>query len=230
MLGLPGLWGALTELEHAVRTGKPSIEVIEPGGFWAYLASRPDDARVFGQAMTAKAQADIAAVLAVYDFTKSRTIADIGGGRGHLLHAVLETARDTRGVLFDLPRVIQSLDLRHARLTPKAGDFFTDALPVADCYVLMEVIHDWPDAECVAILKAVRKAAPSPVKVLIIECILDEAQPDPRAHTLDIIMLTVPGGRERTPRQLGVLLEHAGFHLERVVPTPGPISIVEARG
>jgi hypothetical protein len=230
MLGLPGLWGALTELEHSVRTGKPSIEVIQPGGFWAYLEARPEDARVFGEAMTAKAQADIAAAVAAYDFTAFKTIADIGGGRGHLLRAVVDVAPDAHGVLFDLPRVIKSLDLRHERLTLVGGDFFNDPLPVADCYVLMEVIHDWPDAECVAILSAVRKAAPAGARVLIIECVLDEARPDPRAHTLDIIMLTVPGGRERTPRQLQVLLEQAGFELERVIPTSGPISVVEARG
>jgi hypothetical protein len=228
MMGLPGLWGPLTELEHSVRTGAPSIEKIDPGGFWAYLQNRTDDARIFGQAMTAKANADIAAVLTVYDFSRFTTIADIGGGRGHLLHAVLDAARQSHGILFDLPRVIETLDFDHERLTPQPGDFFKDSLPAADAYVLMEVIHDWPDAECVAILRAIRRAAPAHAKVLIIECVINEERPDPRAHTLDIIMLTVPGGRERTPRQLGGLLEQAGFRLDKVIPTPGAISIVEA--
>src|SRR5688500_11683900 len=94
--------------------------------------------------MTAKAAADIAAILDAYDFSRFGTIADIGGGRGHLLRTVLDAVPSAKGVLFDLPEVINSLDFEHERLTPQAGDFFVDQLPAADPYLLMEVIHDWP--------------------------------------------------------------------------------------
>ena len=145
--------------------------------------------------MTAKASADISAVLGAYDFGCFDTVADIGGGRRHLLAAVLDAAPSAQGILFDLPQVINSLTIKHNRLTPLAGDFFADPLPQADAYLLMEVLHDWTDDKCRAILRAIRQAAPSGAKVLVIENVLSDDQPDPRGHILDIIMLANTGGR-----------------------------------
>jgi O-methyltransferase domain len=178
--------------------------------------------------MTAKAGADVAAVLAAYDFGRFRTIADVGGGRGHLLRAVLDAVPTAEGVLFDLPGEIGALDVVHERLTPQAGDFFVDPLPAADAYVLMEVLHDWADAECVAILRAIRRAAPPGATLLVVESVLADERPDPRAQTLDVIMLTVPGGRERTASQFRDLFERAGLRHRGVVETTGPLGIVEA--
>jgi C-methyltransferase len=222
-------WSSLTELEHSVRTGRPGIEALEPQGVWAYLQERPTEAAVFGRAMTAKAGAEVAAVLEVYDFGRFETVADVGGGRGHLLRAVLEAAPETAGILFDLPAVVDALDVAHPRLTPVAGDFFVDVLPAADAYVLMEVLHDWADEECVAILSAIRRAAPPGATLLVIEGVLGPDGPDARAATLDVVMLAVTGGRERTAAELDALLGKAGFALERVVPTTSPMRIVEAR-
>ncbi|MBA3428266.1 MAG: hypothetical protein H0U07_06805 [Actinobacteria bacterium] len=95
MFGLPAVWGSLTALEHSVRTSAPAVQTIEPAGFWAYLQERPEEAAVFGRAMTAKAGADIAAVVGAHDFSRFETIADIGGGRGHLLRAVLAYRQPT---------------------------------------------------------------------------------------------------------------------------------------
>ncbi|HET9116640.1 MAG TPA: methyltransferase [Pseudonocardiaceae bacterium] len=229
MMGLPLIWSSLTELAHAVRNGSPGLEILEPEGPWAYLRAHPGEAEIFGRAMTAKAGAEIAAVLDVYDFGELRTIADIGGGRGHLLCAVLGATPESHGILFDLPEVIDSLDLGHERMTATAGDFFVDPLPVADAYVLMEVLHDWADEECVAILRAIRRAAPAGSRLLIIEGVIPEEQPDPRASVLDIVMLTVTGGRERTTNEFSALFERAGFCLDKVVGTASPIRIVEAR-
>jgi hypothetical protein len=195
---------------------------------WPYLQEHPGEAEVFGQAMTAKAAADTAAILAAYDFARFSTIADIGGGRGHLLRAVLDGVPGAGGVLFDLPQVIGSLDVHHDRLTPQAGDFFVDPLPAADAYVLMEVIHDWGDAECVAILDAIRRAAPSGATVLVIEDVMPDDRLDVRSQTLDVIMLAVTGGRERTVSQLGELFDRAGLRLAGVTETAGAMRIVEA--
>jgi hypothetical protein len=137
--------------------------------------------------MTAKAGAEVAAVLDVYDFRELRTIADIGGGRGHLLRAVLDTAPESHGILFELPEVIESLNVAHERMTATAGDFFVDPLPVADAYVLMEVLYDWADEECVGILRAVRRAAHDGSRLLIIEGVIPDGEADPRASVLDII-------------------------------------------
>jgi len=113
------------------------------------------------------------------------------------------------------------------RLTGRPGDFFVDPLPSADAYILMEVIHDWPDAEAAAILEAVRRAASPGARVLIIENVLVDVGADPRGHTLDVIMLTVTGGRERTGNELGELLMGAGFAPSAVIDTSGPLRIVE---
>ena len=211
-----------------MRTGRPGLEVLEPKGMWSYLQDRPAEADVFSRAMTAKAGADVAAVLAAYDFRRFETVADVGGGRGHLLRAVLDAVPDAAGILFELPEVVDALDVQDARLTAVAGDFFVDALPAADAYVLMDVLHDWADDECVAILSAIRRAARAGATVLVIENVLGEDRPDPRAGTLDVVMLAVTGGRERSPAELGALFERAGFALRRVVPTAGPVQVVEA--
>lgn len=230
MMGLPLMGGTFARLEHAVRTGSPAVETVDPRGFWTYLEEHPDEGQIFGQAMTSMAAGDIASVLDAYEFGRFGTIADIGGGRGHLLRAILDTAPASHGVLFDLPEVIGSLDLEHKRLTAQAGDFFHDGLPAADAYVLMEVLHDWTDTECVAILTAVRRAAAPGATVLVVENVLpDEKGADRRGQTLDVIMLAVTGGRERTPSQFTKLFRHAGFRQEAVIETAGPLRIVEGR-
>jgi hypothetical protein len=141
---------------------------------------------------------------------------------------VLDAAPSARGVLFDLPRVIAALDVEHERLTPRAGDFFADPLPAADAYVLMEIMHDWPDEECVAILGAIRRAADPGATLLVVENILRDDEPDPPGRTLDIVMLAITGGRERTPRQLHALFDRAGFAPGPVVDTAGPLRIAQA--
>ena len=228
MMGLPGFVAMFDCLEHSVRTGKPAADLVDPNGLWAYLQRHPGEAEVFGQAMTAKAAADIAAVLGAYDFGRFRTVADIGGGRGHLLRAVLDAVPNAQGILFDLPDVIERLDIDMERLTPHAGDFFVDPLPAADAYILMEVIHDWPDAEAAAILSAIRRAASPSARVLIIENVLADGVADPRGRTLDIVMLAVTGGRERTASQFARLLDSADFRGTTVIETSGPLRIVEA--
>lgn len=228
MMNLPGMAATFAHLDHAVRTGAPAVEKVHPGGFWGYLQERPDEAVIFGQAMQARAMADIAAILGAYDFARLSTIADIGGGRGHLLRAVLEAAPAAHGVLFDLPDVVAALDFEHERFTAQGGDFFADPLPEADAYVLMEVLHDWADPECLSILGAIRRAAQPGATVLVIENVLVEDRPDPRGRTLDIVMLAVTGGRERTVSQLSALLQPVGFTAGRIIETAGPMSIVEA--
>lgn len=228
MMGLPIFAATFDRLEHSARTGAPAIGTVEPKGLWAYLQDHPDEARTFNHAMTAKAAADIGAVLHAYDFSCFTTIADIGGGRGHLLRAILEAVPTARGVLFDRPQVIEALDFSHDRLTPEAGDFLVGHLPPADAYVLMDVIHDWPDAECLAILHAIRAAADKGAKTLVIETLLPEEGADAWGQTLDIIMLAMAGGRQRTAGRLSELLTSCGFGDPTVIPTEGRLRIVEA--
>jgi C-methyltransferase len=224
---LPVVWGALAALDRSARTGTPGAQAMHPDGFFVYLSEHPEEAEIFGHAMAAKARADIADILAAFDFSRFRTIADIGGGRGHLLQAVLESAPHAQGVLFDLPEVIHTFEIHSERITTRAGDFFVDPLPEADAYLLMEVIHDWADPEASAIVGAIRRACKSGATVLILEHIAPETGVDPVSQTLDVLMLAVTGGRERTATQLGHLLEKNGFRQIGVTTTAGAIAIVE---
>jgi hypothetical protein len=228
MFNQPVFHKASAALEHSVRTGAPSVETFEPRGAWAYLHDHPEEAEIFNQAMTAKAAGDTSAVLNAYDFTRFATIADIGGGRGHLLRAVLDAAPSARGVLFDLPDVIAMADVEHPRLTAQPGDFFSDSLPAADAYILMEVLHDWSDRDAIEILSAVRTAARPGATLLVIEGLLPEEGADPAALTMDVMMLFMAGGRERTPNQFSALFNEAGFKLVRVVETGSRMRIAEA--
>ncbi len=227
MMGLPVVLRSFDDLAHSVRTGRPSIELSDPGGLWGYLTGAPEERAVFGRAMTARAAGDTAAVLATHDFSACARIVDVGGGRGHLLHAVLESAPRARGILFDLPEVVEAGGPAHPRLVRQAGDFFVDPLPAADTYLVMDVLHDWADAEATAILAAIRRAASDDATVLVIEGILPEHL-DPGRLTIDVIMLTVTGGRERTASELQDLLDAAGWQLTRVIDTPGRLRIAEA--
>ena len=227
MMNLRFVNEAFTHLEHSVQTGERAANIVDPRGFFAHLADHPDQARIFGEAMLAKAAADIPAVLEAYDFRRFGTIADIGGGLGHLLRAILERAPQSNGILFDLPEVIGSLPRATDRLTPVAGDFFRDALPSADAYILMEVLHDWPDQDCVRILSAIRRAATPGATVAVIEGIVADAGDDPRVNTLDVVMLAITGGRERSEAALETLFVASGFKLNAVVQTAGPMKVVE---
>jgi hypothetical protein len=229
MLGLPINLEAYRLFGDTLRTGRPAIEQVQPNGVFAYLADRPDETRIFGEAMTAKAHAQVAGVLGAYDFSPFECIADVGGGRGHLLQAVLGRAPSARGVLFDLPQVIDdAAELASERLSLRAGDFFRDRLPSCDAYMLMDIIHDWDDEKSEAILRAVRAAAPDHATLLLLETIVpDEAGPH-WAKTLDVLMLAVTGGLQRTAQEYESLLAASGFHMKRVIDTPTGISIVEA--
>ncbi len=229
MIGLPINWAIYGALDHTLRTGLPAADRVFPAGVWAYYAEHPEDAAIFNAAMAAKAHGQVAGVIGAYDFSSFERVGDIGGGRGHLLQAILACAPAAKGVLFDLPHVIaEAAELASERLSLQAGDFFHDALPNCDAYVLMEIIHDWGDEEAVAILKAIRRAAPSHARLLVIEQMVPD---DPGPHwskMVDIHMLTLIGGRQRTQQEYAALFERAGFCFEREIDTGADISILEA--
>ena len=229
MFGLSPFWATFGEMEQSVRTGLPAGEKVTPGGLWAYLAQHSEASAIFNATMVTKAQTQIAGVLAAYDFSGFKVIGDIGGGRGHLLSALLERVPTARGVLFDLPHVVgDEAGATSPRLTRQAGDFFKDKLPVCDVYVVMEVIHDWNDAQSVSILKAIRQAAPSHAKLLLIEEMVPDDPGPAWSKILDIHMLALIGGKQRTRREYEALFDAAGFSFTREIDTGTGISILEA--
>src|SRR5262249_26581058 len=144
--------------DHSLRTGESAFAKHHPEGVFGYLAKHPEESCIFDAAMTSKSHRDIAAILPAYDFSQFATVADIAGGRGHLLRAILKTSPNTQGILFDQPHVVAAVEPELGeKLRTVGGDFFAEGMPEADAYLLMNVIHDWPDAESIKILSAIRR-------------------------------------------------------------------------
>jgi len=226
---MPVFWEPFAKISHSLATGEPGLERIHPEGFFAYLAAHPDKARLFDDAMTGKARGQVAGVVASYDFSRFGTIADIGGGRGHLLQAVLSAAPKAKGVLFDLSHVTEAAKgIASERIKLQAGDFFKDAMPVADAYLIMQVIHDWDDADATKILSGIRRAAPANAKLLLIELLISERPEREWAKEVDLFMLVFLHSRERTRAEYQQLLAGAGFRLDRVIDIGQGTAILEA--
>jgi hypothetical protein len=175
--------------------------------------------------------AEPAAVAAAYDFSKFERIVDVGGASGNMLAAIFNQHAGPKGVLFDLPHVTGHATALRAlgdRISIESGSFFEGVPAGGDVYLLSHIIHDWSEEECVTILSNCRKAMKPGGRVLIIEMVLrSDTAPDP-GKVLDMIMLTVVGGQERTTEEYKALLAKAGLRLERVIPTASEVSIVEA--
>lgn len=229
MMGLDFHWDVFRELGHSLKTGASAADKAIPGGLFEHLRMHPEDGRIFNEAMVGKSFGQIGPLLGAYDFTRFKTIGDIGGGVGHLLSAILKTAPAATGVLFDLPEVIaQAKSTPNPRVSYVAGDFFKDAIPPCDLYVMMTVIHDWSDTDSIAILKNVRAQAPAGARLLLAEAIIDESARGSFPIDLDIEMLVFASGRERTEGQWHGLLKEAGFKLVQAVPLAGITGLVEA--
>lgn len=225
MIGQPGSWDAMTHLVASVRTGLPAPFLVEAGGTFGYLQQHPDQLHTFDQAMIAKTHADIAEILGGVDFGPYSTIVDVGGGRGHLLRAIVESTGG-HGTLFDLPHVVAEVD--DPSITGHGGDFFADPLPTGDLSILMQVLHDWNDTDVARILAAVAAANEPGSTLMVFEWILPEQPTDDSVNLLDIWMLAVTGGRERTAGEFTTLLEAAGYDVLDIRPLTA-LHVIEAR-
>jgi hypothetical protein len=232
----------------SLRTGEPAVASVLGKPIFEHLAANAALSRSFNAAMSEFSEAVATGVLASYDFSGIDVLADIGGGLGAVLAAILRAHPAMRGVLFELPQVAAGAGAALARAavadraTVVAGDFFApDApLPHADAYVMKHIIHDWDDARATAILCAVRGAMQPPLaskRVLLLERVVPPADAhadveDEAARftrVIDMEMLVVAGGRERSEAQFADLLRGAGLRLCRVVPTRTQLSVIEAR-
>jgi len=221
MMGMKEHWAAYGELEHSVRTGEAAMPRIVASGMFDFFASHPQQSRLFDEAMTAKSLATLSEVVRSCDLCGARLIADVGGGRGHLLQAVLAATPEAKGVLCELPHVISTLaGMASERLRLLPLDFFKDPLPACDAYLLMSVLHDWGDAQALSILQGVRRAAPRHARLLVIELTIPDTPGPHLAKAVDIEMLVMAsGGRERSRSEFARLYEGAGFRVEKVIPT-----------
>ena len=230
----PAMSRAFDEFEYSLATGKPAVDKVLGMGFFDYLAQHPDEAAQFSESMVGIHGGEPPAVAAAYDFSSCGTIVDIGGATGNMLAHILTRYPQPRGVLFDRAHVVSeasALLRAHGvadRVTIKEGNFFESVPEGGDAYILSHIIHDWTEAQCQTILSNCRKAMTKGAKLLIVEFVLPEGNTPHFGKLADMIMLTIPGGEERTANEYQTLLDAAGFTLTRVVPTASDVSIVEA--
>lgn len=231
MLGADFFWKPIGALEETVRTGEPSFENLYGAPFFDYLAGHPEDATVFNAAMSSS-PGYLAAVVGAYSFAKFERIVDVGGGRGNLLAAILTANPRLRGVLYDLPAVVAGASVltqepisRRCEIT--GGDFFQEVPTGADAYILKGVIHDWDDEAAVKILKHCRRAIRPDGTLLLVENVLIPFA-EPAGALMDMLMMVLTSGRERTEPEFRLLLQEAGFSMLQVIRAPG-VSIIESR-
>lgn len=230
-------WAALPHLEQTVRTGAAWSHGGREG--FTAMAHRPQEAAVLNRSMVEQTLQVATSIVQAYDFSRFRTVIDVGGGYGALLSVALEAYPHLQGASADLaymePEATAFLRGRglgeRARFIPT--DFFDSVPPGADAYLLKYIIHDWSDVDAAEILRNTREAAGSRGAVLLIERIIPERITQEPEHAGvvcgDINMMVATGGLERTQEEYRRLLESAGLELTRIIPTASTFSVLEAR-
>ncbi len=220
-------YAAAAGLLEATRHGGTPFEIVHGTTFFGHLDAHPAESASFQASMADRAAREAAAVVSAYDFGRFADLVDVGGGTGVLLAAIREAAPGLDAVLFDRPEVVAG-----SALPAVGGDFFIEVPAGAQAYLLSRVIHDWSDRDAVAILTTCRRAMSPDGVLLLVEAVLPErAAADPAAIRMDLHMLTLLGGRERTVADFEGLLDAAGLHLTAVIsadPASG-VHVLEAR-
>ncbi|MFO0809531.1 MAG: methyltransferase [Gemmataceae bacterium] len=225
---------AYGELLYSVQTGRTSFEKLFGQPVFEYLAHHPEPAATFDAAMTAIHGRETAVILDALDLSGVGVFADIGGGNGSVLTETLRRHPSLRAILFDLPHVVERArpNLAGAGLLDRcdlvSGDFFASVPAGADAYFLRHIIHDWDDARAAAILRNCRAALKPGGRVLVAESVIPPGNDSFFGKDLDLTMLVLPGGQERTEGEYRALFAAAGLRLSRIVPTASELSVLEA--
>jgi hypothetical protein len=226
-------WRSWGDLPETVRTGGTAIDRVFGQPVFDYLRDHPNEAAVFNEGMTGFSTAAAPLVAGGYHWGRFATVVDVGGGHGALLLAVLTEHPGPKGVVFDAPPVAEGATkaIRAAGMAgvcrAEGGDFF-QRVPAGDCYVLKNVIHDWADAPATTILRNCRAAALPDAKLVLVELVVPPGDEPHPAKLLDLEMLLLTGGRERTEAEYAALLAGAGWKLAEVIPTKSPFSLLVA--
>jgi len=226
---------AWAEIEYSIRTGKIAFDKVFGKPIFDYLGEHPDKARIFDAAMVGVHGRESTALLDAYDLSDVGVIADIGGGNGSQIIKVLEKYPQMKGLLFDLPHVVERAQepVAAAGLSDRCelvGGSFFEAVPEgADVYMMRHIIHDWEYQKSLTILRNCHRAMSSSAKLLLVESVIPPGNDPFGGKFLDLVMLFIPGGKERTEEEYRTLLDEAGFELSRIVATETEISVIEAR-
>ncbi|MGI5197730.1 methyltransferase [Streptomyces sp. CA-288835] len=221
------------DLLHTLKTGEPASDHYLGKPFFDWVTENPDRSQQFSDAMASVTKGLRTGMFDDYALPAGELVADIGGADGSVLVELIKDLPDRRGIVFDLPPVTQAARATIAarglegRVEVVGGDFF-DSVPAADVYVLSYILHDWDDASALRLLQSVAKAGGPGARVLVIETIVPDGGEPHLAKMIDLTMLGMGPGMERTKAEYESLLNAAGVGIDRVVPTPTPYSIIEA--
>jgi hypothetical protein len=234
MLGDEWTTRAYEHFTDCLRTGQNGVSKAYGQHLFDVLAERPEQSDTFQAAMTSSSTIEGKAVIGAYDFSGIKRLADLGGGHGGLLASILRRYPQMQGVLFDRAEIVAGMAKDQfagceGRITIEGGSFFERVPDGCDAYIMKHIIHDWDDEHCRTTLKLMRDKLPTDGRVLVCEMVVtDEPGPTP-AKILDILMLVITmGGKERTEDEFAELFASSGLRLNRIVPTEGPICVIEA--
>jgi hypothetical protein len=223
-------WLPARDLVEAVRHGEPAFDRHFGEPFFNYLASHPEAGPLFSAGMAGFSAGDTESVVDGYDLPGDGVMVDVGGGRGGLLLAALRARPGLRGVLFDREEALAGNVLRELgaddRCTLVPGDFF-ESVPAGDFYLLKNILHDWNDDQCVRILENCRRAMNPGATMLVVDAVIPPGNDPHFGKALDMFMMLLLTGQERTEPEFERLFERAGFRTVQVIPTPGPLSMIE---
>jgi hypothetical protein len=220
---------------HSVRTGVPAVEQTFGVPVFEHFARDPQLSATFNNAMVAFSEAVLPGVLEAYDFSGINVLVDVAGGHGGVLTGVLQKYPSMRGVLADLDHVIAGARERldalglAGRCDTTVIDMFQGVPAGGDAYIMKHIIHDWDDERAGAILRNIRRVLPEDGRVILIEAVVAPGNQPDLAKFIDIEMLMMTGGRERSADEFRALFESNGLRLTRIVPTNSPLSVIEAR-
>ena len=221
-----------SELDGALKGGV-AFEALNGEPLFAWLASHPEEGARFQRMMVEVHSPETPAIVAAYDFAQFKHIIDVGGGHGMLLSAILAAHPGVRGTLFDLQEGIDAAKRGEGGPLPGvtfvAGDVFDFVPQGGDAYLFRHLLHDYDDPDCLRMLGNVRGAMPAHARVLVLEKTVPTDDTPGPGRWLDLHVMLLTGGRERTVDEYRALLSKAGLRLERVLPTSHPaVEIVEA--
>ncbi|MFO1457264.1 MAG: methyltransferase [Steroidobacteraceae bacterium] len=230
------LWRSYEHLPDALRGGPNPFERAHGKPVFEHLAEHPEVNAIFDRSMARLSQIENPVIAAAWPFGGARLVVDVAGGHGGLLAAVLDTHPGTSALLYDQPQVVAAPEaLREPRFAGRwraeGGDFFQHVPAGGDVYVLKRILHDWDDARALEILRRCRAAMTPAARLLVIDAVIAPGNdPDPNKF-LDMNMLALTPGRERSASELRDLCGAAGLAVERLLPLPAPatLSVVEAR-
>jgi hypothetical protein len=223
-------WSAL---DYSVQTGTPAFDKVHGMPIFEYYPTHPKSGQIFNDAMTSMSLGSSMAVMQAYDFSGINKLVDIGGGHGFLLASVLQKYPTMTGILYDTASIVEEakgLLEKHGvtnHCDTVGGNFFESAPSGGDAYMMKHILHDWNDEECVLILKNCRKGTTGGGKLLVIEMVVPPGNEPSLSKLLDLQMLAVLPGCERTEEEYSALFSAAGFKLTRIVPTMSPYSVIE---